>query len=139
MDYSLVFYLAPSPLTAWKSKSWTNEKNTQRYHHFTHMYQKLWSHCVELLTEFFLVLGHFWPIYPSNNPENQNFENEKKKTPGNITILNMCTLNENQMIIVPQTWSVTVFNLTYRDLWLTTRIFIFTTKFVVIMSPFTTR
>ena len=37
------------------------------------------------------------PFYSPNNPENHNFENikkKKKKTPGDIIILQMCT-NEN--------------------------------------------
>ena len=35
-----------TPLTAQKIK---NEKNTWIYYHFTHMYQKLWSHDVQFL------------------------------------------------------------------------------------------
>ena len=29
-------------------------------------------------TEFFIILGHFLPFYPTNNPHNQNFEKLKK-------------------------------------------------------------
>ena len=32
---------------------------------------------------FFVILGYFLPFYPTNNPENQNFE-KKKKAPGDI-------------------------------------------------------
>ena len=32
-----------------KSKFWEHEKNACRYHHFTHVYQKLWSHNVHFL------------------------------------------------------------------------------------------
>ena len=30
-------------------------------------------------TNFFVILGHFLPFYPHNNPENQNFEKNFKK------------------------------------------------------------
>ena len=33
-----------------------------------------------------------------NNPKNLNFEKLKKKTPGDIIILHMCTMNDNQMM-----------------------------------------
>ena len=32
-----------------KSKFWKNEKNAWRYHHFTYVYQKLWSYDVRFL------------------------------------------------------------------------------------------
>ena len=35
--------------------------------------------------EFFVILGYFLPFYPSNNPENQNFE-EMINVPGDIII-----------------------------------------------------
>ena len=47
---------------------------------------------------FFVILGHFFPSYPTNNPKNQNFEKMKKKTPTDITILHMCTKNYDHMI-----------------------------------------
>ena len=47
--------------------------------------------------EFFVILGHFLPIYPTNNLKNQNFE-KMKKTPGDIIILHICTINENHMM-----------------------------------------
>ena len=37
-------------------------------------------------TKLFVILGHFLPFYPPNNPETQNFE-KKKKEPGDIIIL----------------------------------------------------
>ena len=48
-------------------------------------------------TEFFVILGHFLPFYPPDDPENQNFE-KLKKTPGDIIILHMCTLYYNHMM-----------------------------------------
>ena len=50
------------------------------------MYQKSQSYDVWFLrhgvrqTEFFVILGHVLPFYPTNNPQNQNFE-KMKKTP----------------------------------------------------------
>ena len=51
-------------------------------------------------TEFFVILGHFLPFYPPNNPKNQNFE-EVKKTPGDIIILHKCTINDSHMMYGP--------------------------------------
>ena len=48
-------------------------------------------------TEFFVILDHFLPFYPSNNPKNQNFE-KMKKTPEDIIILQMCTINDSHMM-----------------------------------------
>ena len=36
-------------------------------------------------TEVFVILGYFLLFYPTNNPENQNFE-KMKKAPGDIII-----------------------------------------------------
>ena len=44
--------------------------------------------------KFFVIFGQFLPFYPTNNLKNQNFEKRKKeKTPRDIIILNMCTIN----------------------------------------------
>ena len=48
----------------------------------------------------------FLPFYLPNNPKNQNF-GKLKKTLGDIVILQMCTINNNQMIVVPEILSVT--------------------------------
>ena len=45
----------------------------------------------------FVILDHFLPFSPPNNPKNKNFENIKK-TPGDIIILDMCTINDNHMV-----------------------------------------
>ena len=39
---------------------------------------------------FFVVLDYISPFYPTDNPENQNFE-KIKTNPGDIIILHMCT------------------------------------------------
>ena len=37
------------------------------------------------------ILDHLFPLYPPNNPENQNF-GKMKTAPGDIIILHMCTI-----------------------------------------------
>ena len=64
------------------------------------MYQKLWSDDVWFLKygcDRCNYLGHFFPFYPRNSPENQNFE-EMKKSPQDIIILHSCTKNYDQMM-----------------------------------------
>ena len=56
---------------------------------------------------FFVILDHFLPFHhplPPNSLKNQNFE-KMKKTPGNIIILRMCSINDNYMIY--EVWSAT--------------------------------
>ena len=51
------------------------------------------------MTELFVILDYFLPFSPANNLENQNFEKKKKKkTPRDIIILHVCTINENHMM-----------------------------------------
>ena len=63
-----------------KSTFWKNEKKARRYYHFTHVCEKWQSYDVWFLTyraqrtEFFVILDHFFPIYPLNNLKNKNFE-----------------------------------------------------------------
>ena len=45
----------------------------------------------------FCHLGPFFALLPPNNPKNQNFE-KLKKNPGDIILLHMCTINDNQMM-----------------------------------------
>ena len=47
-------------------------------------------------TDFFIILDHFLPFYPPNNPKNQNFEKLKKHL--EILSFYMCTINENHMM-----------------------------------------
>ena len=100
--FGLFFDILPRSQSK-KSKFWKNEKNSQRYYHFTQAYHKWRSYDIWFLrygaqqTEFFVILDHFFSFYPSNNLKNQNFE-KTKKTPGDITILHMCTINDDHMI-----------------------------------------
>ena len=67
-----------------------------------HMYQKSQSHDIGFLrygvrqAEFFVILGHFFPFQPPDNPENQILK--LKKTPGDIIILHIYTINDNHMM-----------------------------------------
>ena len=45
----------------------------------------------------FCHFGHFLPLYPTNNLTNQCFE-KMQRTPGNIIMLHMCTINDNHMM-----------------------------------------
>ena len=74
LDHFLHFYPPNNPK---KTKPRKNEKTAWRYH-FTHVYHKWQSYDVWFLrygawrTEFFVMLDHFLPFYPSNIPKNQN-------------------------------------------------------------------
>ena len=46
------------------------------------------------------------PFYPTNNPENKISE-KLKKSPGDIIILKMCTINENHIMYGSETWRAT--------------------------------
>ena len=48
-------------------------------------------------TEFFIILDHFLPFYPHNNPKKSKFEKIKKAL-GDIIILHMCIINDNHMM-----------------------------------------
>ena len=47
--------------------------------------------------EFFVILGHFLPFYPTNKPKKQNFERMKKMS-GDIVILHKCNKNHDHML-----------------------------------------
>ena len=59
------------------------------------MVPEIWSPTDRICCHF----GPFPALLPPNNPENQNFENMKrKKTLGDIIILHMSTINNNHMM-----------------------------------------
>ena len=92
-----------TPLTTQKIKILKNWKKTWRYYHFTHLCHKWQSNDVWFLrywawqTDFFVILDHFLPFYPPNKPKYQNFE-KILKTPGDIIILHMSTINYNYIM-----------------------------------------
>ena len=60
----------------------------------------IWCVVPEILSatnRFFVILDHFLPFYPPNNPKNLNFK-KMKKWPRDGIILHMCTTNENHMM-----------------------------------------
>ena len=75
----------------------------KRNYHFTNVNHKRQSYDIWFLrygtwqTKVFVILDHFLSFYPPNNLKNQNFE-KMKKTPSDITILHMCTINDNHMM-----------------------------------------
>ena len=94
-------FLLFTPLLTSNLKFGKNVKKTWRYYPFTHVHHKSRSYDVWFLrykvqrTKFFVILGHFLPFDPPNNPKNQNSE-KIKKNPGNI-ILHLCTTNDDHM------------------------------------------
>ena len=91
-----------------KSDFWRNEKICWRYHHFTHAYQKLQSYEVEFLRS--KVRQHFlsfWAIFCSCAPLltlKIKIWKKCKKTSGDIILLHMCTINQDQMYPWYDTW-----------------------------------
>ena len=92
---------------------WKNEKNLWRYHHFTLVYHKWQSYDILLLryqvrqTNIFVILSHFLPFYPTNNPKNKILKKmKKKKMPGDIIILHKCTKNHDHMLYC--SWDIMV-------------------------------
>ena len=56
------------------------------------MAPEIWS-----VTEFFVILDHFFAILPLTNLENQNMA-KMKKMPEDIIILHKCNINDNHMM-----------------------------------------
>ena len=65
-------------------------------------------------TEFFVILGHFLLFHPPNNPKNPNFE-KMKETPGVITLLQMCIINEDRMMY--GSWDIRRDGLSFLSFW----------------------
>ena len=59
------------------------------------MVPEIWSTAGRMFCNF----GPFFDLLAPNNPENQNFE-KLKKTLGDITILHMCAINDNHMMMM---------------------------------------
>ena len=83
------------------------KKNTWRYYHFTNVHHKWQSYDVWFLnygvqqTEFFVILDRLLPFCSPNNP-NQILK--KWKTPRDIIILHMCTINDNHDVWFFRHW-----------------------------------
>ena len=98
-----LFVLLP-PYRPRKSKFWKNKKNSYRYYHFTQAYHKWQSYDVWFLrhkawqTELLVILDHFLPFCLPLTTQKIKILKKIKKTPGDIIILHMCILNDNNMI-----------------------------------------
>ena len=79
------------PLTTQKIKILKKGKKAWRYHNFTHVYVK-WQNGLS----FWTLFCPFTPltIWKIKILKKWN----EKKTPGEITVLHMCTINENHMM-----------------------------------------
>ena len=61
----------------------------------------VWCMVPEILSITDIIFCHFGPTFdllPPNNPKKQNLKKWKKKQPGDIIILHMCTINDNHMM-----------------------------------------
>ena len=89
------------------SKLWKHGKNCWRSSSYScvQKFTIIWCTVLEIRseTEFFVILGHFLPFYPSNDPENQNFE-KMKRISGNTIHLHMCSINEDHMMY--DSWNI---------------------------------
>ena len=111
-DTSVIFLTTFCPFTPLA----TGEKKAWRYYHFAIVYHKWQSYddCFQRYgaqqTEFFVILGHFLPFYPTNNLKNQNFEeiiiiikcleisSFYKSVPKIMIIFHKCTKNHDHML-----------------------------------------
>ena len=103
--HSTLFFALLLPYGPRKSKFWKNEKNAWRHYHFTNVYHTCQSYDVSFLrygvqqTEFSVTLHHFLPPYPKNlTTQKINILKKWKKRPGDITILHLCTINNNHTV-----------------------------------------
>ena len=97
------------------------KKNAWRYHHFTYLHYKwqsiIWCMVPEIWSttdRIFVILDCSLHFYPLKNPENQNFE-KMKKTPGDIIILHVCTINDNHMMY--GSWDMEVDGQNFLSFW----------------------
>ena len=78
---------------------WKKELDMSPFHTYVLKITIIWCMAPEIwrVTESIVILSHFLPLYYTDNLKNQNFE-KMKKTPWDIIILHMYTINENHMM-----------------------------------------
>ena len=82
-----------TPLLTPKIKIWKKCKKHLKWRSYD-----VWSlRCKARQTEFLVILGHFLPFDPPNNPKIQSFR-KMKITPGDMIILHLCTKNDDHMM-----------------------------------------
>ena len=70
----------------------------------------IWYTVPEKWCEADIILLSFWAIFcplpppPPNDPEKENFQ-KLKKIPGDIILLNMCTINEDHIKYIHVSWN----------------------------------
>ena len=85
-----------------------NVKSTWIYYPFTYVHRKSRSHDVWFLrykvqrTKLFVILGHFLPFDPPNNPKSQNFEKIKRC----LEILSLYTCVPQMTIMMYGSWYI---------------------------------
>ena len=95
LGYLLPFYPSNNPKTQLKKVKMSGDII------ILHRYQKWQPYDVWFLRygaqriELFVILDHFLPFYPANNPENQNLEKIKKKLE---ILFYTCSINDNHMM-----------------------------------------
>ena len=98
------FFALLSPLQLEKSKFWKNEKDTWRYYNFTHDHHKWQSYDVWLLRYGACNGQNFLSFWTSFSPFTTlttwkvKILKKWKKNPGDIIILQKCTINDNHMM-----------------------------------------
>ena len=73
---------------------------------------EVWLQIKAWWTEFFVILGHFWPFDPPNNPKNQDFESMKKnkiKKKKHLQISFYSSVPHVTVVwcMIPEIWSLT--------------------------------
>ena len=107
----LLWHPPPKKTKALKNQDFDKMKQKKNSWGYYHLYQKhinenhiMYGSCdMECDRQFFLTLNRFLPFHSHTNMENHNFDKMKKAT-RDITILYMCTINENHMIYV--SWDI---------------------------------
>ena len=64
-----------------------------KWHSYDIWFPRYWA----WQTEFFVILDHFLPFQPPNNPKNQNFSKTETMS-RDIIILHKCTKNDDHML-----------------------------------------
>ena len=107
----LLWHPPPKKTKALKNQDFDKMKQKKNSWGYYHLYQKhinenhiMYGSCdMECDRQFFLTLNRFLPFHSHTNMENHNFDKMKKAT-RDITILYMCTINENHMMYV--SWDI---------------------------------
>ena len=98
LSYFLHFYPPNNPENQYFEKMKQGSREAIILHKCTknhdHMMYASWD-MEHYRQNFFAILGHFLPLYPTNNQGNQNLE--KMKNPADIIILHVSTINENMI------------------------------------------